>query len=377
VRLLHIGCRQFRNLSDVQLPLAPKLTVFLGNNGQGKTNLLEAVFFLTTQKTLRAQRLGELIQKGAASTRVALDVELGGARRHVAVQLDAHSRQLSLDGKRVARLGEALGALPTVAFTPDDVWAVKGSPLARRLLLDRSASSRFPAFHAEARSFQRSLKSRNRLLKERRLEQLEVWSESLARWGARVWLRRRRLLEEMRPRLQTVFGEIGADWSELRLRYAPLGGANFFQNASEEMLAQTFLQQLKDRQPHDVERGFTTEGPHTDDLEISLGELGARAFASQGQTRAFALAWKVAEVDNLKERLGTTPALLLDDVSSELDPQRNAFLMDFVAQSQIQVLLTTTSASLVQSAASGDCLWYRVENGSFTTMDCFRANLGA
>ena len=363
MRLFGIGCRHFRNLSQVRLAFAPKVTVFLGNNGQGKTNLLEAVFFLTTQKPLRAQRLRELIQTGAGSARVELEVEMAGAQRHMAVEVDAHSRQLSVDGKKTSRLAEVMGAIPTVAFTPDDLWAVKGSPAARRLLLDRSAATRFPAFAAEARAFQRSLKSRNRLLKERSLAQLDVWSESLAKWGARIWLRRRRLLGEMLPRLQTVFGEIGADWQELRLRYAPLGEASFFQNAGEEALAQAFLQRLRERERQDTERGFTTEGPQADELEISLGELGARAFASQGQTRAFALAWKVAEVANLEERLGTRPTLLLDDVSSELDPERNAFLMDFVAKSQIQVLLTTTSAGLVRTATLGDCLWYQVEAG--------------
>jgi DNA replication and repair protein RecF len=235
--------------------------------------------------------------------------------------------------------------------------------------LDRSAAARFPAFNAEARAFQRSLKSRNRLLKERRLEQLEVWSESLAKWGARIWVRRRRLLEEMLPRLQTVFANIGHDWKALSLHYAPLGDAAFFHGADETALAQAFLLQLKDGQRHDVQRGYTTQGPHVDDLDIRLGALGARAFASQGQTRAFALAWKVAEVANLEQRLGLRPTLLLDDVSSELDPERNAFLMNFVAQSQIQVLLTTTSASLVQTATSGCCLWYRVENGGFTPME--------
>jgi len=352
----------------VQLALAPKTTVLIGNNGQGKTNLLEAVFFLTTQKPLRAKRLRELIERGANSTRIELDLEIGGANRHVSVALDAYAKQLSVDGKRSNKLAEVLGPTPTVAFTPDDLWVVKGPPSARRLLLDSAATSRFPAFAAETRAFQRTLKSRNRLLKERSFAQLEVWNESLARWGARIWVRRRRLLEEMQPRLQIVFGEMGPDWSRLHLRYAPLGNAAFFQNADEEALAKALLERLGAEQRHDVECGYTRVGPHTDDLEMALGEMDARAFASQGQTRAFALAWKVAEVANLECMLGTSPALLLDDVSSELDPERNAFLMRFIAQSQTQVLLTTTSANLVQTAALGDSLWYQVCGGTFKPM---------
>ncbi|MCL2179358.1 MAG: DNA replication and repair protein RecF [Proteobacteria bacterium] len=368
MRLLHIGCRHFRNLSEVQLAFAPKVTVFIGNNGQGKTNLLEAVFFLTTQKPLRAQRLREFIEKGATSTHVELELEIGGAKRHVSVKLDACAKQLSVDGKRSSRLAEVLGPTPTVAFTPEDVWVIKGAPSARRLLLDNAAANRFPAFSAEARSFQRTLKSRNRLLKERLLSQLEVWNESLARWGARIWVRRRRLLEEMQPRVQAVFSKIGPDWSPLHLRYVPLGNAEFFKNASEEMLTKALLEQLGARQRQDVERGYTSVGPHSDELGVALGELEARTFASQGQTRAFALAWKVAEVANLESMLGMSPVLLLDDVSSELDPERNAFLMHFVAQSQTQVLLTTTSANLVQTAALGNSLWYQVCAGNFKPM---------
>ena len=124
------------------------------------------------------------------------------------------------------------------------------------------------------------------------------------------------------------------------------------------------LSQLDVRLTRDVERGFTSVGPHADDLDITLGEKAARAFASQGQCRALVLAWKVAEIENLQQQNGFLPLLLLDDVSSELDPERNAFLMGYLADSGAQTLLTTTDAALVQRAAGADTKWFRVRAGT-------------
>jgi DNA replication and repair protein RecF len=136
-----------------------------------------------------------------------------------------------------------------------------------------------------------------------------------------------------------------------------------FSAATEAELASALATQLDSRLPRDAERGFTSVGPHADDLEISLGSHSARQYASQGQARALVLAWKVAEIENLHATNGFLPLLLLDDVSSELDPERNAFLMNYLAESGAQTFLTTTDAGLVQRAAGADTVWYTVRQG--------------
>jgi DNA replication and repair protein RecF len=170
----------------------------------------------------------------------------------------------------------------------------------------------------------------------------------------------------LEPRARVAFTRIGRAEAAASWRYEPakLAEGFDFAAASEEALAQHLAERLDARLPRDVERGFTSVGPHADDLAIALGDAPARAFASQGQSRALVLAWKVAEIENLHARNGFLPLLLLDDVSSELDPEKNAFLMGYLADSGAQTFLTTTDAGLVQRAAGADTVWYRVRRGA-------------
>ena len=254
-----------------------------------------------------------------------------------------------------------------VAFTPDDLSVVKGGPDGRRAFLDRSVFNVQPAFLDESREYTRALKSRNKLLKERAaMSHLQAWDATLAKLGARLWTRRRTLMTSLGERARAAFQRIGRSPLEAMWLYEPahLGEGFVFAMASEAELAERMLSRLDARLSRDVERGFTSVGPHADDVEITLGEKSARAFASQGQSRALVLAWKVAEIENLQQQNGFLPLLLLDDVSSELDPERNAFLMGYLADSGAQTLLTTTDAGLVQRAAGPETKWFSVRSGT-------------
>lgn len=363
MRLLSIRAEQFRNLAAVALEPSSGSTVAVGQNGQGKTNLLEAIYFVLTLKPLRAGKLSELVRFGAQRAKVAARVVVRGAEREIAVEIAEGIRQAFVDGKRVTKLEDYFGGVSVVAFTPDDLEVVKGSPEARRTFLDRAVFNRFPAFLAESREYARALKSRNKLLKDGAPDgYLEVYDEALARTGARIWLRRRALMTELSPRAVKAFGEIGRTEAPARFAYAPTQVEDFGSRAEGE-LRETLLGLVRARTPRDRERRFTSVGPHVDDVSISLGDQAARAFASQGQQRALVLSWKVAEIENLRDALGYLPLLLLDDVSSELDPERNGYLMRYLAESGAQVVLTTTDAALVQAAAGENTLWLRVAKG--------------
>ena len=364
MRLLQLRLQNFRNLADVRVDPSSAATIAVGQNGQGKTNLLEGIYFLATLKPLRANRLSELVRFGDERARVTGRFLLGGAEREISVEVSQGVRQAFVDGKKAASLEEYFGGVSVVAFTPDDLDVVKGGPDGRRQFLDRAVFNRFPAFLRESRAYARALKGRNKLLKDRvSPEYLETWDEALSRSGARVWLRRRVLLAELAPRAHAAFEAIGRTPDPGRYDYEPSHVDVDFAAADEATLAQALHTALVTRRARDLERGFTSVGPHADDLEIALGERSARAFASQGQQRALVLGWKIAEIENLKEALGFLPLLLLDDVSSELDPERNAYLMNYLAKSGAQVFLTTTDAALVQRAAGEDSVWYRVKSG--------------
>lgn len=365
MKLLSLRLHQFRNLKEVELLPSSHATVVVGPNGQGKTNLLEGLYFLATLKPLRAQRLSELVAFGAEAAWVSGRFELHGAEREISVEVSSKgTRQAKVDGKKAASFEDYFGGVAVVAFTPDDLQVVKGGPDGRRAFLDRAVFNRFPAYLKESREYSRALKARNTLLKERvSQDYLQAFDETLAKAGARIWVRRRALMAEVAPQAQKAFEAIGRAPVEALYGYHPAKVKMDFDAADEESLRHGLRQALDERRARDWERGFTSVGPHADDVRIELGEHTAKAFASQGQQRALVLAWKIAEIENLARSLGYLPLLLLDDVSSELDPERNAFLMQYLAQSGAQVFLSTTEPSLVQKAAQPDTSWYTVQAG--------------
>jgi DNA replication and repair protein RecF len=367
VRLLALQVQDFRNLGQVSLVPSPHATIAVGQNGQGKTNLLEGLYFLATLKPLRAGRLSELVRWGASSARVTGRFLLKGAEREISVEVAGGVRQAFVDGKKASSLEDYFGGVSVVAFTPDDLEVVKGGPDARRAFLDRAVFNRFPAFLRESREYGRALKNRNRLLKAGPVEPayLEAYDETLAKTGARVYARRRALMAELAPRAQATFASIGRTPEPAAYGYHPahLGNVDFTV-ADEAALAVALREALAARYRRDSERRFTSVGPHVDDVTVTLGGRSARAYASQGQQRALVLGWKIAEIENLETAMGFLPLLMLDDVSSELDPERNAYLMNYLSASGAQVFLTTTDASLVRGAAAEDTLWLSVRGGA-------------
>jgi DNA replication and repair protein RecF len=364
VQLLSLVLSDFRNLAQVQLRPSAHTTVAFGHNGQGKTNLLEAVYFLATLKPLRSSKLVELIRFGVEQAQVLGRFAIEGTSREISVRLQPGLRQAFVDGKRTQNLDEYFGSVSVVSFTPDDLAVVKGGPDQRRRFLDRAVFNRYPVFLKETRNYTIALKSRNRLLKEGAdLSYLDVYDEALATTGARIWCRREKLLQEMAPRTEQAFGAIARINSALGCGYVRTGLSRD-QGSTEAELAVALKQGLRIRLPKDAERGFTSIGPHTDDLEFSFGEHPARSFGSQGQQRALVLAWKIAEIENLRDANGLLPLLLLDDVSSELDRARNDYLMNYLAGTGAQVFLTTTDPALVVRATGPDTVWYEVEGGS-------------
>ena len=406
--LLSVSTQRFRNLRPATVELSPGATVLSGPNGQGKTNFLEACYLACTLRPLRATRLQELVQFGAqtagsgttgerALAEVTARLASPGGERTVTVGVGQGKRTAKVDGKPVKDPDELFGGLAVVAFTPDDLSLVKGAPDGRRRLLDRAVQNRHPDHLPDARDYLRALKSRNELLRQQAPRELiAAFDAPLARLGARLRLRRELLLAELLPHAQRAFSEVTR--GELSLTLRPLASGRASSGLGEEavdltrgapaaaaLLEERLLAALDERLLRDRERGFTSVGPHADDLGFYFtthggaadtkaieaeGELPsavdtgsieadtdgprpARLFASQGQIRAVVLAFKIGEIENLRAAQGKAPLLLLDDVSSELDPERNAWLMRYLEGLRAQVVLTTTDARLVAAALGG------------------------
>jgi DNA replication and repair protein RecF len=367
LRLAALELTDFRNVARASLEPAPRTTVLVGENGQGKTNLLEAVYLLATLRPLRASRMAELVRFGATRARVEGSFDGPGGLRRAAVEVEDGGRTAFLDGKALASLDEYFGGLAAVCFSPDDLLLVKGGPELRRRFLDRAAFNRWPAVLSEAREYLRALRARNAALRTAAPEVELSFRSPLTRAAARLLRRRRDLVAELAPRVAAAFAQIsGPGAPGARLAYRPASGMRL--EGEEPELAARLEEILALRIGRDRDRGYTSAGPHMDDLTLALDERGARPYGSQGQQRALVLALKIAEIENLRGALGRPPLLLLDDVSSELDPQKNRFLLDYLARLPGQAILTATDRRLLEAAAGPEAAFYGVEGGRFTRL---------
>lgn len=341
-RIERLFIRGFRNLEEVTLECGPAFNVITGENGAGKTSLLEAIAYLSTLGSFRGAKTEDLILIGHERALLRAKVSGDPLPRELRVELGrATPRALSLDGKRPRNHRLWQGALPTVLFHPGELTLSAGAAEGRRAFLDAALEQMDPAYGAALAAYSKALRSRNRLLKDERIDERAVraYEPVLAQTGAIVGQARARFTEELSPVVESAFTEITADVMPLALKYEPRV------TPTEAAIAAA----LDGSRAKDLLRGFTVEGPHGDDLAfIVRGDTRARHHVSQGQHRVIVLALKVAELDLLSRYVGSVPVLLLDDVSSELDRARNKSFFDVLARRGGQVFLTTTHAEYIQ-----------------------------
>jgi DNA replication and repair protein RecF len=335
--------------------------VFSGDNGQGKTNLLEAIFAVATLRSFRTAKLTDLIAFGAEQAQLGARVAKDGLTRVYELQIGQGTRRVTLDGKVVRPLSRYFGGFNVVVFTPEDLALPRAAPADRRRFLDRGVFNYRPEYLATAQDYERVLKTRNTVLRQagagaidgrRTEEMLAVYDVQLAAFGARMIAARQDFLAIVRGELQTVFASITRTGLDASARYVVRSAAT----TPDEIAAR-----LRESRIKDLATSATQVGPHRDDLVFELSGREAGTYASQGQLRAIMLAWKTAELSVLGRAHGDPPILLLDDVSSELDPQRNEFLFEHLATLAGQCFITTTHPGHVllrQHRAD-----YRVGNG--------------
>ena len=341
-----IAVRGLRNLAAVDLAPGPRFNVFAGDNGQGKTNFLEAVYLFATSKSFRASKPGELVAHGGETASVRGVVDEDGLTREQSAGVKHGARLVRIDGKRPATLAAYAVRTPVVAFHPGEVALSMGSSGERRRLLDRIALYVWPASMGELESYVRAVRERQKALETRGVgaTDLDHWEELIVRHGHAVSLARRRAADRLALAAEASFAQIGAPGLKLRVAYAP--------GAPDG--TQPFRDALASRRAADLRRGGATVGPHRDDLSLTLGEHPVRGVASQGQHRAVVLALKAGEVEVVGEARGVRPILLLDDVSSELDRARTAALFAFLQGHRGQVFLTTTRPELIDTGQLSD-----------------------
>jgi len=330
----------------------PRFNVFSGDNGQGKTNLLEALYAVCTLRSFRTSRLRELISIHQEEAQIAAHVEREKIARRYELTIKPRSRVVRLDKKTVRPIARYFGDFNVVLFAPEDLLVAKGSPGDRRRFLDRAVFTMRPDFLAVAQNFEKVLKSRNIILRDentspsKRESLLLVYDEQLAQLAAQILLARISYLEEIKPLFTIAFERIARAAMKPDLHYEASGEV-YSKGSSLEELTSLYQLAFENSRSADIARGVTNIGPHRDVLQFLLADQPSASFASQGQLRAMILAWKTAEMDLLAQKHDDPPALLLDDVSSELDPTRNQYLFDFLRGRENQCFITTTHPDFV------------------------------
>lgn len=369
--LRNLKLRQVRNLAPTELEPAPRFNVFYGDNGQGKTNLLEAIYAVGTLRSFRTGYLRDLVALGADQAYIGARLVREDLERHLEVSFGERSRRVRLDGKAVRPISKYFGEFNVILFAPEDLQIPRGSPGERRRFLDRAVFNQVPEHLSSHRDYEKAVRNRNAFLRARAeegpaaqggsQELLEVLDSQVAELGAAVVAARAALLRQLRPRFQQAFEAITQLGLAVDVEYV---GPERAEEIDLEGLQEALRGLLAAARRSDLARGQTSVGPHRDDLRFLLEGQPAQSFASQGQLRAMVLAWKTAELELFSATRGEPPVLLLDDVSSELDRTRNEFLFDFLRSRDSQCFITTTHSDCV--LLSSDRADYEVRSGSVT-----------
>jgi DNA replication and repair protein RecF len=363
MRLKHLLVSSFRNIEMIRVEPGRHFNLLYGFNGQGKTNLLEAIYLLGNPRSFRNSRLPEFIRHGNTQALVSGEVESCGTVSQIRLTLETAGRRVEIDQKGIKRASDLHGKLNAVVFSPDDTSMVKSGPEARRRYLDRAVYTGDISYLHCWHDYHRILKQRNYLLKSPDKSGLDVWTEKLAEAGAQVIERRQHYVALLDTQLQKHYATISGGGEAAGINYQPEGVTT----ADRENIREELLQLFSRHGRSDERYGTTTAGPHRDDLTFALDNRPLKAFGSQGQQKSFVLALKMAEMENLQSIFDEPPLLLLDDMSSELDSQRNSNLMDFLTARDIQVFITTTEPSAALLTTTAHCSVFRVENGNLTS----------
>ena len=346
--LTDLHLRNFRNYDDLSIKLSPGINVLIGDNAQGKTNLLESIYVLALTKSHRTANDKELIRWHESEALVSGKVTKGNDQVPLELIFSAKGKRAKVNHLEQAKLSQYVGQLNVILFAPEDLSLVKGAPAMRRRFMDMEFGQMSNKYLYNSGQYRNILKQRNQYLKQLQQRKqkdrvfLQVLSDQLAAYGAEIMVARVHFLKQLEKWAQVIHNEISQGKEELTFVYD--SHLVIDETATVEELYQLLLKQLTENEAREIDQGSTLYGPQRDDLKFLVNGNNVQTYGSQGQQRTTALSVKLAEIDLMKEQTGEYPLLLLDDVLSELDDDRQTHLLTAI-QDKVQTFLTTTSLS--------------------------------
>lgn len=361
MRVTHLQLVDFRSYAEAQVELGAGVTTLVGRNGQGKTNVVEALRYLAVLGSHRVAADAPLIRVGASRAVVRALVEKAGRSLAIEVTINAGQANQARLGRSPAKPRDLLGVLRTVLFAPEDLALVKGDPAGRRALMDDLCVALQPALAGDLSDYDRVVRQRTSMLKSARhargdLTMLDIWDEKLSELGGRIMAARLRAIAGLAPFVWAAYMDVAPDGGDCRIAYSTVLGEALPPDPA--VLGALLLERLREVRPKELDRGVTLAGPHRDDLEISLNSLPAKGYASHGESWSCALALRLGTYDLLTSDDGPDsqedgePVLILDDVFAELDATRRTALASRLALAS-QVIITAAVAEDVPASLAG------------------------
>lgn len=353
-----VKLKNFRNYKEEAVVFHPNVNLILGNNAQGKTNLLESIYITSLGKSFRTSRDSEMIGFGGDYARVEAHFDKSGQELSVLADYSKDGKSVQIDGVRISRNIEMLSHVYAVVFSPEDLKIVKEEPEKRRKFLDRELCQIKPVYYRYLGRYKKILQQRNTLLKggDVSSEHLFVWDQELVSYGVKIIAERKKFISQLNEISGQLHKGISNGRESLNLSYessVALPEAEGKEEDEKEVLKDSFLKKLKRNEKLDRMRGNTSVGPHKDDLKICVEGIDIRHFGSQGQQRTAALSLKLAEIRMIQQETEENPLLLLDDVLSELDGERQRYLIQSLKGVQIFITATEIGETLKKNMPDG------------------------
>lgn len=346
-----VRLKNFRNYEEQEINLENGINIFFGDNAQGKTNILEAIFLCSIGKSFRAKKEKELIKMDKDLAKLEVEYEKSDRTGKIGIEIN-DKKNLYINNIKQNKISEILGNINIVMFSPDDMEVLKGGPSKRRRFLNILISQLRPSYIYSLNMYMKTLEQRNNYLRQinidnKKIDLLEIWDEKLAQYATNVFNYRNEFIEKIKSKINKIHNNITQNEEELKIKYI-----------SDCENKEKYIEELRKSWDMDIKKGYTTKGIHRDDFYIYINKKLVNIYGSQGQNRTVILSLKLAELEIVYDEIGEYPILLLDDFMSELDLKRRENLLKSIINTQI--LITCTDKFTILNKM---CKTFLVKNG--------------
>lgn len=336
--------KNYRNFKEAEIKLNSSLNIFIGDNGQGKTNLMESIYLSSIGRTFRLNSENELINFNENKSSIEVNFTKANYKTQISIELEKNKKkQVYINGVKLDKTSEMIGILNNVIFTPDDLKIIKGSPIERRKFINIDISQIKPKYKYLLNKYKKVCSERNIILKnyctkKENKDIISIWNDYLVNIGTEIILYRLEYLNNLKKYAKKIYADISGNKEDFDLNY--MSNIGNIDKLDKENIKKVFYDKIQTNLNQEIQNKITLYGPHKDDIIIKINNKECKYFGSQGQQRSAILAIKLAEIEIIKEEIGEYPILLLDDVLSELDNKRKGFLLNYI--NKIQTFITTT-----------------------------------